>query len=166
MAQYPTQETFLRSPQTEISMTDSTTMTRHRSGKAIKRGWHVLDASNRILGDVATQAAHLLRGKHKTDFSPHLNLGDYVVVINADKVQVSGNKGKGKIYHFHSGYVGNMKDMTFDEMKTKHPARIIELAVKGMIKGTRLGRTQLHLLKVYAGGEHPHGNHQPQPRNF
>ncbi|MBN8218256.1 MAG: 50S ribosomal protein L13 [Spirochaetes bacterium] len=147
-------------------MKELSTKTTHASGKAIKHDWFVLDASGRILGDVATKAAHILRGKHKANFSPHLDLGDYVVIVNAEKVKVSGKKLTDKIYWSHSGFVGNIKGVPFQEMLAKQPERVLELAIKGMIKNHVLGRAQLKKLKVYAGGEHPHAAHKPQPLSF
>ena len=122
----------------------------------VMREWHVIDASGKILGKLAVEVARLLRGKHKPMFSPHFDVGDFVVVINAEKVRVTGKKKEEKIYYHHSGYPGGLKSMTFAKMQTTHPTRIIELAVKGMLPHNSLGRAERRRLKVYAGGEHPH----------
>ncbi len=122
----------------------------------IKREWHVLDASGQVLGRLATQAARLLMGKHKPMFTPNLDTGDYVIVINADKVQVTGNKAKQKVYYRHSGYPGGLKSITLEKMMQTHPTRVIEHAVKGMLPHNRLGAKMLKKLKVYTGDAHPH----------
>ena len=105
----------------------------------IKREWHVIDASGQVLGRLATRVAHLLMGKHKAIFAPHLDTGDYVIIINADKIQVTGNKAKQKVYYRHSGYPGGLKSITLEKMMQTHPTRVIEHAVKGMLPRTRLG---------------------------
>ena len=122
----------------------------------IERQWHVMDASDKILGRFATQVAHLLMGKHKPIFSPHLDTGDFVIVINADKVRVTGNKAKQKLYYRHSGYPGGLKSITLEKLMQTHPTRVIEHAVKGMLPHTRLGAIMIKKLKVYAGDTHPH----------
>ncbi len=122
----------------------------------VMREWHVIDASGKILGRLAVEVARLLRGKHKPMFSPHFDVGDFVVVINAEKVRVTGKKKEEKIYYHHSGYPGGLKSITFAKMQATHPTRIIELAVKGMLPHNSLGRAERRRLKVYAGGEHPH----------
>jgi large subunit ribosomal protein L13 len=122
----------------------------------IKREWHVIDASGQVLGRLATQAARLLMGKHKPMFTPNLDIGDYVIVVNADKVQVTGNKAKQKVYYRHSGYPGGLKSITLEKMMQTHPTRVIEHAVKGMLPHNRLGAKMLKKLKVYAGDAHPH----------
>lgn len=122
----------------------------------IKREWHVIDASDKILGKVATQVAGLLMGKHKPMFTRHLDTGDYVVVINAEKVAVTGNKAKQKFYYRHSGYPGGLKSISLEKMMETHPTRVIEYAVKGMVPHTKLGAQMLKKLKVYAGDTHPH----------
>ena len=122
----------------------------------IKRDWHVIDASGKILGRLATQIASLLMGKHKPIFSRHLDTGDFVVVINAEKVRVTGNKAKQKIYYRHSGYPGGLKSITLEKMMQTHPTRVIEYAVKGMLPHTRLGASMRKKLKVYVGESHPH----------
>jgi len=122
----------------------------------IKREWHVIDASGKILGKLATQAAQLLMGKHKPMYCRHLDVGDFVVIINADQVQVSGNKPKQKVYYRHSGYPGGLKSITYEKLMQTKPTRIIEHAVKGMLPHTRLGAQMIKKLKVYVGESHPH----------
>ena len=122
----------------------------------IKREWHVIDASDKILGKLATQAARLLMGKHKPMFSRNLDVGDFVVVINAEKVRVTGNKAKQKVYYRHSGYAGGLKSITLEKLMQTNPTRVIEHAVKGMVPHTRLGANMMKKLKVYVGDNHPH----------
>ena len=122
----------------------------------IERQWHVIDASGKILGKLATQVASLLMGKHKPIFSPNLDTGDFVVITNADKVQVTGNKTKQKLFYRHSGYPKGLKSITLEEMMQTHPTRVIEHAVKGMLPHTRLGAVMMKKLKVYVGETHPH----------
>ena len=122
----------------------------------IKRQWHVIDASGKTLGRLATQIASLLMGKHKPIFSPNLDTGDFVIVINADKVRVTGNKAKQKIYYRHSGYPGGLKSITLEKMMQTNPTRVIEHAVKGMLPHTRLGASMKKKLRVYVGDTHPH----------
>jgi len=122
----------------------------------IKRDWHVIDATDKILGRLATEIARLLMGKHKAMFSRHLDTGDYVVVINAGKVRVSGNKANQKLYYRHSGYPGGLKSINLEEMLKTKPERVIEHAVKGMLPKNRLGNSMIKKLKVYAGDSHPH----------
>ena len=129
----------------------------------ISQNWLLFDATGKTLGRMATEIASRLRGKHKAEFTPHVDTGDYVVVINAEKVAVTGNKSKDKLYHSHSGYPGGLKSVSFEGLQKKAPERIIQLAVKGMLPKTPLGRTMFKKLKVYAGGDHPHGAQQPQP---
>ena len=124
--------------------------------KEIKREWHVIDASEKTLGRMASQVAILLMGKHKPIYSTNLDTGDYVVIINAAKIKVSGKKEEQKIYYRHSGYPGGLKSLTLGELRSKHPTRVIEYAVKGMVPHNRLGRAMLKKLKIYAGSEHPH----------
>lgn len=128
----------------------------------VEREWVVIDAADQVLGKVATKAAHILRGKHKPQFTPHVDTGDFVIVINAEKVRVTGNKALDKKYYRHSGYPGGQKCETFTEAIEKHPERVIEHAVKGMLPKNTLGRKQLTKLKVYAGPEHPHAAQQPR----
>lgn len=122
----------------------------------IQRQWHVIDASGKVLGKLATQAATLLMGKHKPTFSPNLDTGDFVVIINAEKVQVSGGKEEKKVYYRHSGYPGGLKSVSLEEMMQADPTRVIEKAVKGMLPTNRLRAVRLKKLKVYAGEAHPH----------
>ena len=122
----------------------------------IKREWHVIDASDKILGRLATQAARLLMGKHKPMFSRNLDVGDFVVIINAEKVRVTGNKAKQKVYYRHSGYPGGLKSITLEKLMQTNPTRVIEHAVKGMLPHTRLGVNMMKKLKVYVGDAHPH----------
>ena len=122
----------------------------------IERQWHVVDASGKVLGRLATQVAILLMGKHKPIFSYNLDTGDFVVVINADKVRVTGNKAKQKVYYRHSGYPGGLKSITLEKMMQTNPTRVIEYAVKGMLPHNRLGASMRKKLRVYAGDTHPH----------
>ncbi|MBE66090.1 MAG: 50S ribosomal protein L13 [Gammaproteobacteria bacterium] len=133
------------------------------TSKQVPQNWLLFDATGQTLGRMAAEIASRLRGKHKAEFTPHVDTGDYVVVINAEKVAVTGNKSKDKLYHSHSGYPGGLKSVSFESLQKKAPERIIQLAVKGMLPKTPLGRTMFKKLKVYAGGDHPHGAQQPQP---
>ncbi len=128
----------------------------------ITRDWVVLDASDQVLGRLATEAARLLRGKHKPSFTPHLDTGDFVVVVNADRVKLTGNKLDDKVYYRHTGRPGSMKTETARERMAKYPERIIQAAVWGMLPKNRLGRKLLRKLKVYGGPEHPHEAQQPK----
>lgn len=128
----------------------------------IERNWYVVDAEGQTLGRLASEVAQVLRGKHKPTYTPHVDTGDYVVVINADKVKLSGNKENQKLYRRHTGYVGNLKTITYKDMMEKHPDRIIQLAVKGMVPHNKLGRKQMTKLHVYAGTEHPHQAQKPE----
>ena len=125
--------------------------------------WHVIDATDVVLGRLATHAAALLRGKHKPTFVPHQDMGDFVIVINAEKVAVTGNKASTKRYWRHSGFPGGISSMTFEDMMQRHPTRVVEEAVKGMIPKNKLGRAQLTKLRIYTGSEHPHAAQQPTP---
>jgi large subunit ribosomal protein L13 len=129
----------------------------------IERRWWVIDAEGLILGRLATQVASILRGKHKAQFTPHTDTGDYVVVVNAGKVAVTGNRLAQKMYYRHSGYPGGLRSETLQEMLAKHPDRAIRLAVKGMLPRGRLGRQMYGKLKVYAGPDHPHAAQGPRP---
>ena len=126
------------------------------SASDIKREWHVIDASGKVLGRLATQVASLLMGKHKPIFSRNLDVGDFVVIINADKIRVTGNKAKQKLYYRHSGYPGGLKSISLEKMMQTNPTRVIEYAVKGMLPHTRLGASMMKKLQVYAGDTHPH----------
>ena len=128
----------------------------------VKRDWYVVNAEGKALGRLAAEVAARLRGKHKPEYTPHVDTGDYIVVINADKVAVSGNKRQDKMYHRATGYVGNLKSTNFEKLIGDHPDRPIELAIKGMLPRGPLGRAMLKKLKVYAGTEHPHTAQQPK----
>ena len=128
----------------------------------VTKNWLLIDAKGQTLGRMATAIAARLRGKHKAEYTPHVDTGDYVVVINADKVQVTGNKTTDKIYHAYSGFPGGLKSISFDKLLDKAPERVLKLAVKGMLPRNPLGRAMFKKLKVYAGSEHPHGAQQPQ----
>lgn len=130
--------------------------------ETVKHDWYVVDAAGKVLGRLATEIAHRLRGKHKPIFTPHVDTGDYIVVINADKIQVTGNKAQGKKYYDYSGFIGGMKETSFEKMRDKHPERIIERAVKGMLPKNPLGRAMAQKLKVYAGPDHKHSAQQPK----
>ena len=129
----------------------------------IKRDWYVVDASNQVLGRLASEIARRLRGKHKPEYTPHMDTGDYIIVVNAEKIQVTGRKRTDKVYYNHTGYIGHMKSITFDKLLQKAPERIIERAVKGMLPKNPLGRAMFRKLKVYAGPEHKHAAQQPKP---
>ena len=126
------------------------------SSKDVEVRWHVVDAADRTLGRIATEVTHLLRGKYRPTYTPHMDNGDFVVVINADKVRVTGAKSRQKIYYSHSGYPGGLTETPYMRVLERHPERIVQAAVKGMIPHNRLGRKILRHLKVYAGPEHPH----------
>jgi large subunit ribosomal protein L13 len=130
--------------------------------ETVKRDWFVIDATDKTLGRLATEVARRLRGKHKPEYTPHVDTGDYIVIVNAEKVRVTGNKFTDKMYHHHTGYIGNLKSISFDKLQQKAPERIIEYAVKGMLPKNPLGRAMYRKLKIYAGGEHPHTAQQPQ----
>jgi large subunit ribosomal protein L13 len=132
----------------------------------VNRDWYVVDAEGKTLGRLASEVARRLRGKHKPVYTPHVDTGDYIIVVNADKVHVTGNKASDKIYHHHTGYIGNLKSASFEQMQTKSPGRVIELAVKGMLPKNPLGRAMFRKLKVYAGPEHAHAAQQPKPLTF
>jgi large subunit ribosomal protein L13 len=131
-----------------------------------ERGWFVVDASGKTLGRLATQIADALRGKRKPQYTPHIDTGDFVVVVNAEKIHVTGSKRTDKRYYRHSGYPGGLRSRSFEEMLARRPEEIIRLAVKGMMPRNRLARKQLTKLKIYAGSEHPHAAQQPQPFPF
>jgi large subunit ribosomal protein L13 len=127
--------------------------------------WFVVDAAEKTLGRLASEIAHRLRGKHKPEYTPHVDTGDYIVVINAEKIRVTGKKTTDKIYHSHSGYPGGLKSISFEKLLDKAPERVIQGAVKGMLPRNPLGRAMFKKLKVYAGSEHPHSAQQPQVLN-
>jgi large subunit ribosomal protein L13 len=128
----------------------------------VQQSWYLVDAENKVLGRLASELANILRGKKKPEFTPHVDTGDYVVVINAEKVSLTGNKLKDKVYYRHSGYPGGIKSMTAEDLQAKRPEDLIRLAVKGMLPKNRLGRKVFKKLKVYAGAEHPHQAQQPK----
>jgi len=128
--------------------------------------WYLVDASGKVLGRLASQIAKYLRGKHKPEYTPHADAGDYIVVINASQIKVTGNKKRDKVYYRHSGYPGGLKETTFEKLQAKDPTRIIEIAVKGMLPKNPLGRAMLRKLKVYVGAEHPHVAQQPVEINL
>jgi large subunit ribosomal protein L13 len=129
----------------------------------VQREWYVVDATGQTLGRLAVRIATILRGKHKAHFTPSLDVGDFVVVVNADKVQVTGRKREQKIYYRHTGYMGGLREVSFERMMATHPERIIRFAVEGMLPHNRMGRAQLRKLKVYAGPDHPHQAQNPKP---
>ena len=129
----------------------------------VERKWFLVDAQDRVLGRLATQVATVLRGKHKPQFSPHLDVGDHVVVINAEKIHLTGRKLTDKIYRWHSGYIGGLREVSAERMIKTHPERVIEWAVQGMLPKGRLGRAMAKKLKVYKGAEHPHAAQKPEP---
>ena len=127
----------------------------------VKRDWFVVDASDKILGRLATEIARRLRGKHKAEYTQHVDTGDYIIVTNAEKVKVTGRKFKDKIYYNHTGFPGGIKEMTFEKLQQKNPTQIIERAVKGMLPKIPLGREMYRKLKIYVGSDHPHEAQQP-----
>jgi large subunit ribosomal protein L13 len=136
--------------------------TYHTPVNDIERRWFVVDAEGKVLGRLASEIATRLRGKHKPNFSPHMDVGDFIVVVNADKVKLTGNKLDGKSYYRHSGYIGGIREMTAREVLEKKPTELLRMAVKGMLSKNSLGRSQLKKLKVYTGSEHPHAAQQPE----
>jgi len=128
----------------------------------IERSWYVVDADGKTLGRLASQIAHVLRGKHKPTYSPHMDLGDHIVVINAEKIHVTGRKAEQKVYYRHTGYPGGLRTTTYEDMMKKHPDRILRTAIKGMMPNNVLGRQMFKKLRVYAGPEHGHAAQQPQ----
>jgi len=131
--------------------------------EAVDRKWFLLDAQDQVLGRLATRVATILRGKHKVVFAPHLDVGDHVVVINAGKVHLTGRKMTDKVYRWHTGYIGGLREVTAERMLRTHPERVIEWAVQGMLPKGRLGRAMFKKLKVYRGAEHPHAAQKPEP---
>lgn len=129
----------------------------------VKRQWFVVDAEGKTLGRLSTEIARRLRGKHKPEYTPHVDTGDYIVVVNAEKVHVTGSKEQNKLYHHHTGYIGGLKTTTLGKQRAEHPERIIETAVKGMLPKNPLGRAMFRKLKVYAGPDHQHAAQQPAP---
>lgn len=130
---------------------------------AVRGDWFIVDASGKTLGRLATGLAHRLKGKHKADYSPHVDMGDHIVVVNAEKVSVTGRKLEDKFYYHHSGYIGGIKSIALGKLLAEHPERVIEFAVKGMLPKNPLGRRMFRKLHVFAGGNHPHQAQQPKP---
>ncbi len=131
--------------------------------ETVQRDWFLVDANGKTLGRLATEIARRLRGKHKAIYTPHVDTGDYIVVINAEKIRVTGNKTKDKMYYQHSGYIGGLKSINFEDLIQRAPERVLETAVKGMLPKNTLGRAMFRKLKVYAGASHQHAAQQPQP---
>lgn len=132
----------------------------------VRREWFVIDAKDKVLGRVASEVARRLRGKHKPEYTPHVDTGDYIVIINAADVRVTGNKQQDKKYYHHTGYVGGIRETNFETMQKRFPGRALEKAVKGMLPKGPLGYAMAKKLKVYAGAEHPHSAQQPKPLEF
>ena len=133
---------------------------------SIEQEWFIVDAEGKTLGRLASEIASRLRGKHKPEYTPHVDTGDYIVVVNAEKIHVTGNKAKDKIYYKHTGYVGNMKSISFEKLIERAPERALKTAVKGMLPKNPLGRAMFSKLKVYAGETHPHAAQQPKELNI
>ena len=129
----------------------------------VRRDWFVVDATGKTLGRLSTEIAHRLRGKHKPEYTPHVDTGDYIIVVNAEKVRVTGNKLKDKMYHRYTGYIGNLKSVPLEKLLAEHPERVIETSVKGMLPRGPLGRKMLTKLRVFKGPEHDHAAQQPIP---
>jgi large subunit ribosomal protein L13 len=129
----------------------------------VQRGWYIVDATGKVLGRVAAEIARRLRGKHKPEFTPHVDTGDYIVVVNAEKLRVTGNKAKDKLYHRHTSYPGGIRTTNFEKLQAKHPERVLTLAVKGMLPKGPLGYAMIKKMKIYPGAEHPHSAQQPKP---
>ncbi|MDR2489563.1 MAG: 50S ribosomal protein L13 [Desulfovibrio sp.] len=132
----------------------------------IKREWYVVDARDKVLGRLAAHIAHRLRGKHKPEFAPHMDNGDFIIVVNCEKIRVTGNKAAAKKYYSHSGYVGGLKEITFEKLLAAKPHLVLMHAVKGMLPKNRLGRAMLKKLRIYTGDEHPHAAQTPKPLVF
>ncbi len=130
--------------------------------ETVKRDWYMVDAAGKVLGRLASEVARRLRGKHKPEYTPHVDTGDYIVVINADKVQVTGQKSKAKMYYRYSGYQGGMKEINFSDLRARNARRLIEHAVRGMLPKNSLGRQMIRKLKVYSGAEHKHAAQNPK----
>ena len=136
--------------------------TYHAKPGEVEREWLLIDATDMVLGRLATKVAQILKGKNKPQYTPHVDTGDFVVIINAEKIRLTGNKAQDKVYYSHSGYIGGLKEVSFARMLEKHPERIIEKAVKGMLPKNTLGRAMNRKLKVYAGPNHPHAAQKPR----
>ena len=128
----------------------------------VVHGWYLVDAQNKVLGRLASQIAMRLRGKHKPEYTPHVDTGDYIVVVNAEKLRVTGNKARDKTYYRHTGYPGGIYSTSFEKLHARHPTRVLEMAVKGMLPKGPLGYAMLRKMKVYAGADHPHAAQQPK----
>lgn len=137
--------------------------TYNAKAETVKREWFVVDATDKILGRLSTEIARRLRGKHKPEYTPHVDTGDYIVVINAEKIRVTGNKESDKLYQHHTGYIGSLKSVNLATLRKNHPDRIIKQSVKGMLPKNSLGRAMFKKLKVYTGSKHAHAAQQPQP---
>lgn len=131
--------------------------------ESVERDWYVVDASDKVLGRLATEIARRLRGKHKPVYTPHVDTGDYIVVVNAEKIAVTGNKEADKMYYHHTGFPGGIKGVNLAKQRERHPERILQTAVKGMLPKNALGRAMIKKLKIYAGPEHKHASQQPKP---
>ena len=134
--------------------------------ETVKRDWYVIDATDKVLGRLSTEIARRLRGKHKPEYTPHVDTGDYIVVINAEKVRFTGTKENDKMYHHHTGYIGSLKSTNLAQLRKDHPERIIQSSVKGMLPKNPLGRAMYRKLKVYSGPDHKHAAQQPKPLDF
>lgn len=134
--------------------------------ETVQHDWYVVDATDRVLGRLASQIALRLRGKHKAIYTPHVDTGDFIIVVNADKIRVTGNKADDKMYYRHSGYPGGIYETNFRKLQARFPDRVLEKAVKGMLPKGPLGYAMIKKMKIYAGGEHPHAAQQPKPLNF
>lgn len=130
--------------------------------KDIERKWYLVDAKNQVLGRLASRVAHILRGKHKPIFAPHVDVGDHVIIVNAEKIRVTGRKTQQKRYKRHTGYPSGLKETVYEDMLSKHPDRILEHAIKGMLPKNRLGRKMLKKVRIYVGQEHPHDGQKPE----
>ncbi|MCK5880778.1 MAG: 50S ribosomal protein L13 [Sinobacterium sp.] len=134
--------------------------------ETVEQEWFIVDAEGKTLGRLASEVAYRLRGKHKPEYTPHVDTGDFIVIVNAEKIQVTGNKAKDKIYYHHTGYVGSLKSISFEKLIDKAPERVLQTAVKGMLPNNPLGRKMFSKLKVYAGETHPHAAQQPKELNI
>jgi large subunit ribosomal protein L13 len=132
----------------------------------VLRKWYIVDAENKVLGRLASEVARVLRGKHKPLFTPHVDTGDFVIIVNADKVVLTGNKWKQKFYRWHTGYPGGFREIVAEKMRQRQPERVVELAIRGMLPKNKLGRAMFRKLKVYASSTHPHAAQQPEPLQF
>jgi len=139
------------------------TQTVFANASTVRGDWYIVDAKGKTLGRLASQIAHRLKGKHKADYSPHVDMGDHIVVVNADTIRVTGRKLTDKFYYRHSGYIGGIKSISLEKLMAQHPERAIEYAVKGMLPKNTLGRRMFRKLHVFAGGKHPHTAQQPKP---